>query len=44
MHVGSSSSELGMVQAWLMVSHEKPPSGLNEKFHQTATRDERSTG
>ena len=40
MHASNSSSELGMVKAWHVESHEKPPSGLMHRVHQTATRDE----
>ncbi len=40
MHASNSSSELGMVKAWHMVSHEKPPSGLICGVYQNATRDE----
>jgi len=37
----TSSSELGMVKAWQLESHEMPPSGLILCVYQTATRDER---
>jgi len=41
MHAGNSHSEPGMVKAWLLESHDKPPSSLMYSVHQTAMRDER---
>ncbi|HYX48101.1 MAG TPA: hypothetical protein VE843_00030 [Ktedonobacteraceae bacterium] len=41
MHAINSRSEPGMVQAWHLESHEKPPSRLMSRLHQTATQDER---
>ncbi len=35
------SSEPGMVKAWRLETHEKPPSGLVCEVHQTPARDER---
>lgn len=40
MHVGNSNSEPGMVKAWHVVPHGKPPFGLMLRVRQTTTRDE----